>query len=233
MPGLPRRGVVFLTCGRLGGRIEIMKAMGKGSLTSSLVALINIGCYGTLALLGLSTCLLVISPWVNPPQIEVGLAIPAAFRLAPEAHPTTASPPGMKNVHLEEARGSLRFSPHSSHLVAGVALLLIVIFSLILWVLIQLRAVFRALRAGRPFVAANAIRIRRVAYAVIVGEVARAILVYTGMHYATTHFSIQGLRFESRPDIDIIAITSGLIILVIAEVFREGARLEEEQSLTI
>jgi DUF2975 family protein len=210
-----------------------MKAMGKGSLASGLMALINIGCYGTLVLLALSTCLLVIAPWVNPPRIEVGLAVPTTFQIAPEAHPMTASPPGMEDVHLEEARGSLRFSPRSSKFVAGVALLLIAVLSLILWALVQLRAIFRALRAGQPFVPANAIRIRRVAYAVIVGEIARAVLVYAAMRYAATHFFIQGLRFQARPDINVIAIICGLIILVIAEVFREGTRLDEEQSLTI
>jgi hypothetical protein len=139
----------------------------------------------------------------------------------------------MEDVHLEEARGSLRFSPRSSKFVAGVALLLIGILSLVLWTLVQLRAIFRALRAGQPFVPANAIRIRRVACAVIAGEIARALLVYAAMRYAAAHFSIQGLRFEARPDINVIAIVCGLIILVIAEVFREGTRLDEEQSLTI
>jgi hypothetical protein len=213
--------------------IKIMKAMGKSSLASALMALINIGCYGTLVLLALSMCLLVIAPWVNPPRIEVGIAVPTAFKITPETHPMTASPPGMENVHLEQVRGSLRFSPRSRNLVGGFALLLIVVLSLTLWVLVQLRGVFRALRAGQPFVPANAIRIRRVAYAVIAGEIARAILVYIGMRYAATHFSIQGLQFEARPDINVIAIICGLIILVIAEIFREGTRLDEEQSLTI
>jgi hypothetical protein len=36
-----------------------------------------------------------------------------------------------------------------------------------------------------------------------------------------------------RWDLNIVAIVAGLIILVIAEVFREGTRLDEEQSLTV
>jgi hypothetical protein len=210
-----------------------MKAMGKGSLASALIALVNVAFYTTLVLLTLSMCLLAIAPWVDPPRIEVGLAVPTAFKIAPQAHPVTASPPGVENVHLEKARGELRFSPRSKVFVAGSALLLIAVLSLILWVIVQLRAVFRALRAAQPFVPGNAIRIRRIAYAVIVGEVARALLVYAGMRYATAHFSIQGLRFEARPDLNIIAIICGLMILAIAEIFREGTRLEEEQSLTI
>jgi hypothetical protein len=211
----------------------IMKAMGKGSLSSFVAALINIGWYGAMVLLALSICLLAVAPWVDPPRVEVGLAVPAAFRIEPETHHVTSSPFGFENVHLEEARGSLRFSPRSSAVVAESAVLLIAVLALIMWVLGQLRAVFRTLRAGQPFVAANATRIRRIAYAVIAGELARALLAYVGMHYAMTHFSIQGVRFEARPDVNIIAIICGLIILVIAEVFREGTRLDEDQSLTV
>lgn len=195
--------------------------------------MIDIGCWGTVLLLVLSVCLFVAAPWVDPPRIEVGLAVPAAFQLAPSSHQITSSPPGLENMHLEQARGSLRFSPRSKLLVAGAAILLIAILSLSLWVLLQLRAVFVTLRAGQPFIPANAVRIRRISFAVIAGEFTRAILVYSGTHYAAAHFSIQGVTLETRPDINILAIVCGLIILVIAEIFREGTRLDEDQSLTI
>ena len=48
-----------------------------------------------------------------------------------------------------------------------------------------------------------------------------------------THFSANGLRFDARPDLNILTIVHGLIILAIAEVFRTGTRLDEDQSLTI
>jgi hypothetical protein len=90
------------------------------------------------------------------------------------------------------------------------------VLALIVWVLGQLRAVFRTLGDGQPFVAANATRIRWIAYAVILGELARS-----------------GLRFDVRPDFNVLAIIAGLIIFVIAEVFRAGTRLDEDQSLTV
>jgi hypothetical protein len=136
-------------------------------------------------------------------------------------------------VHLEHARGSLLFSPRSGVQVAGFAVPLVAVLALVLWGLAQLRAVFRTLRAGQPFVPANAMRIRRIAYAVILCELLRSAGTYLGMRYAMTHFVIQGLRLQMRWDLSIVAIVAGLIILVIAEVFREGARLDEEQSLTV
>ena len=210
-----------------------MKVMGKSSLSSFVMALINIGWYGTMILLALSVCLLAIAPWVDPPRVEVGLAAPAAFAIEPRTHPVTASPSGVENVHLEDGRGSLRFSPRSRVVVAGIAAVIIAALALTMWMLGELRAVFRTLRAGQPFVAANAVRIRRIAYAVLIGELARALLEYIGMRYAMTNFALEGVRFEARPDINVVAVICGLIILVIAEVFREGTRLDEEQSLTI
>jgi hypothetical protein len=196
------------------------------------MVLINIGWYAAVILLALSACLLAIAPWVDPPRVEVGFAVPAAFKIDPDTH-QVKTPFDVEHVHLEDAQGSLEFSPRSRVVVAEAAVVLIAALALIMWVLGQLRAVFRTLRAGRPFVAANATRIRRIGYAVLVGEVVRAALAYAGMRYAMTHFSIQGVRLEVRWDLNVVVIICGFIILVIAEVFREGTRLDEEQSLTV
>jgi len=57
--------------------------------------------------------------------------------------------------------------------------------------------------------------------------------VYLENSYAATHFTAEGLRFTARPDLSLAAVIEGLIILVIAEVFRAGTRLDEDQSLTV
>jgi hypothetical protein len=62
---------------------------------------------------------------------------------------------------------------------------------------------------------------------------ARSLFAYVGMRYAMTHFAVQGVQLEARLAVNWVALICGLIILVIAEVFREGTRLDEEQSLTI
>jgi hypothetical protein len=72
-----------------------------------------------------------------------------------------------------------------------------------------------------------------VAGAVIVGELARAAIVFAENYYAMTHVTVPGLQFDAWPSLDLMSIGYGLIILVIAEVFRAGTRLDEEQSLTI
>jgi hypothetical protein len=203
-----------------------------------------------------TSCLVVISPFITLPGMR--LTVPVSFSVDPGIVRVTSSEPSAEpaagqsirvgsdgfgfevgpeakraqdpQVHV---RGSIRFPTRSRSLFLGAALLVSAMLCLVLWVLGQLRAVFRTLRDGQPFVAANAIRIRRIAFAVIFGETARAALVFVTNYYASTHFVAEGLRFDARPDYNIMAIFYGLIILVIAEVFRAGTRLDEEQSLTV
>ena len=58
-------------------------------------------------------------------------------------------------------------------------------------------------------------------------------MVFFENYYVAVHFSADGLRFHAWPDINVFAIIHGLSILVIAEVFRAGTQLDEEQSLTV
>jgi hypothetical protein len=210
-----------------------MRAIGTRSLSSVLTMLVDGAWYGALVLFGLSFCLLLVAPWVDPPRVEVGLAVPAAIRIDSDALRVVAAPKDVAHVHLDAASASLKFSPRSHAFVAAAAIFLMTVLALVLWVLRELGAVLRTLRAGQPFIAANAARIRHIAYAVMAGELARAVLNFAGTYYAMTHFSLDGVRLESRLDIGLGPIVSGLVILVIAEVFHEGTRLDQEQSLTI
>ena len=60
-----------------------MKTIGNGSLSSLLTVLLNGGWYATAVLLALAVCVLLVSPWVDPPRVEIGFAAPVAFSLDP------------------------------------------------------------------------------------------------------------------------------------------------------
>lgn len=223
-------------------KVAIMRAMGKGSIASFLTLLLN-AAWGLVALgLVLATLLLILSPFVKGPMevdaswLVVGttMTIPVSFTVDDQRHRVTAPALGIEDAHIRNARGSLRFpTRRGGAFVVGNTIVLIFAFALALWVLSLLRAVFRTLRDGQPFVPANATRLRWIAWGVILGELARSAMVFFENYYAMTHFSADGLHFDARPDLNISAIISGLIILVIAEVFRAGTRLDEEQSLTV
>lgn len=213
-----------------------MKAMGKRSVSSFLAALVSVGCYAGAVVLVFMLGLALVPLCTDLSHIDnVEMSIPVSFSVEAGALRFATSAPSPAKVDIRDAHGSgtLRFPPPSGMVLTTTALLAALYIAIALWVLVQLRAVFRTLRDGRPFVADNAKRIRWIGYAVIFVEVVKSLALYGGNAYARTHFAADALRFDAWPTIDVFAIIYGLIILVIAEVFRTGARLDEDQSLTI
>jgi hypothetical protein len=213
-----------------------MKAMGKRSVSSFLAALISVGFYTVAVVLLLMLGLASLPLFTDLSNVDnTEMSIPVSFSVETGALRLAAPAPSIAKADIRDAHGSgtLRFPPPSGIVLTTTALLAALGLAIGLWVLVQLRAVFRTLRDGRPFVAANAMRIRWIGYAVILGEIVESLVLFAGNAYARTHFAADALRFDAWPSIDVFPIIHGLIILVIAEVFRAGAHLADDQSLTI
>jgi hypothetical protein len=229
-----------------------MKTIGRRSVASFLVDLLNLA--WCVAALGLVSILCVVAFAMFRAGEGLEITIPVSFTLDDPGRRVTSPSLGIGEVHTQDTygisftvgekfrtsdplrlrvRGSLRFPTQEGAFLAANAAILIVYGTLLLWVLGQLRAIFCSVRDGQPFVAANATRLRWIAFAVIGYELARAAVAFFENYYAMTHFTGEGLWFDARPDLNVLALVSGLIILGIAEVFRAGTRLDEDQSLTI
>ncbi len=92
-----------------------------------------------------------------------------------------------------------------------------------LYVIERLLELLRTIRIGTPFVAANALRFRRIGHALLLGEAAKFV------------FGIAGAAVGSEININ-LSVTSFIAIasvFVLAEIFAEGARMKEEQDLTV
>jgi Protein of unknown function (DUF2975) len=212
-----------------------MKALGNRSVASVLAVLVDI--MWVLVGIGLAAavCLVIVSLSVDLSGGNGQVGIPASFGLDTTALHVEAPSLGIEDAHLAKVngRGVLQFRPPGRTFLAVTALVLVVSLAFVLWVLSQLRAVFRTLRAGTPFVPDNVTRIRRIGYALILGECARAVLTFIGNYQVVTHFSADFVQFTLWPDFSFTTILHGLLILVLAEVFRVGVRLDEDQSLTV
>jgi hypothetical protein len=206
--------------------------MARASLSWFVSMLLNAAWYFVAVALVLTTCIVAVSPWMHLGD-SGRIDIPVSFDVDTRAVQVSAPALGVRAAEIQHVRGSMSFPPPSRASIAGPMALVAVMLAFILWALSQLIAVFRSLRDRQPFLPDNATRIRRIGYAVIAGELARAALIFSANSYAMTHFSAEGLRFDARPDLNLFAIVHGLIILAIAEVFRVGTRLNEDQSLTI
>ena len=164
---------------------------------------------------------------------NVTMSIPVSVRVDDRAVSLSAPDLGIDRAELRDLQGTLRFPPRMGVFFVANLLLAMCSLGLALWVLGLLRSLISALRAGQPFVAANANRVRLIGWAFIIGEIVRASVVYFENRYAMIHFAGDGLQFTARPDLSFVTIVHGLIILALAEVFRAGTRLDEDQSLTV
>jgi hypothetical protein len=219
-----------------GGLEEVpVTGRGAGSISSIVKLMLDVSWYAVaffLALSALVLCFAALSP--RPRNMQLG--IPVSFGLDLETRPVTSPSLGIEGARIEHASGTGTLNipvVRRGGLLLGAIASLVVMLTLALLVLGQLRAVFRTLRDGRPFVPANARRIRWVGVGVILGELAWSALVFYAHAYARAHFSVEGIQFVARPSINILGIADGMVILAIAEVFKAGTRLEEDQSLTV
>jgi hypothetical protein len=150
-----------------------------------------------------------------------------------EFRETRPSPPP-RTGRINRIDGSLRFPASNRWFIAANGIALIAIMVFIAAVLGKVRAVLRTLIYDKqPFIAANAARIRWIGLAVIVGELARTAAIYAENVYARAYVVVPGVTFDLLPQPSVWTIVHGLMILVIAEVFRVGTQLDEDQSLTI
>jgi hypothetical protein len=96
----------------------------------------------------------------------------------------------------------------------------------------RLRKLFDSFSSGEPFQRENATHLRVIWITMLVIEVARYVLMgLTGVLLA--QYGGPDVDANYTFAIDFSAWGSILILIVLAEVFREGARLKEEQELTI
>jgi len=208
-----------------------MKALGERSIASFIRFVLDAAWWLVAVSLVLLTALLALSFCVKLEGDNLTMNLPVALELNAPLHGSSASME--TDARIEQLRGNLRFPVRYGAFFSGSTFLVLLLFGSLLWALTQLRHIFRSLSRGLVFIPENARRIRWVGFTVIFGELARAALVYFWSYYTSLHFTANGLRFVASTDFNGITIVGGFAILVIAEVFREGTRLHEDQSLTI
>ena len=209
-----------------------MRAVGPYSLSSFLARMLAIASVGLWIVLAIAVCLTVLLPWLHLSS-NWQLGIPVAAAIDAQALHVAAPSLGVDSAMLTEVTGTLQFSPPSRRMLIAPMLTIVIMLAIVIWVLEHLRALFRSLRNNDVFAAANVGRVQRVGWAVILAEPVRAAITYSSHAYARSHFAGDGLRFTTDLDFSLGTIFSGLVILVLAEIFRAGTRLDEDQSLTI
>jgi hypothetical protein len=142
---------------------------------------------------------------------------------------------GDARLEVEDMRGSLKLP------VAMLPWWLFVILwvylatamALMLMFLHHLRRIFQRVQGGAPFDATNALRLRWLGILLV------AVTVLSGASASVTAMAVRGGLITEDVEVPLVfsvnggAVLFGLLLLALAEIFRRGAELEDEQAMTV
>lgn len=204
------------------------RAMQTAGLLKSLV---DLGFWAIVVLVPVYVALVVVG-YLRSGDPDMALGVDVWFNPAPAAWVLEGD--GSRAARIVHGVGAVRFQqlpwPDLAVLLTSSMLRLL----LALPVLQQLRRLLGALSVGRPFVRENADRLRKLGWAVILVELALSALRMAEGLYVAWQFERPGLElWPFRLDVPVSGLFAGVVLLVVAEAFRRGAQLEEDQALTV
>ncbi len=109
-------------------------------------------------------------------------------------------------------------------------------FAVFLYILLQLRHILASLTEGNPFTLKNAKRIRIIGIVIIGGELLISLVMIGFAMIINASVDIRGFQLIWMKlifEISLPTIFLGIVVLIIAEIFRLGVRMREDQELTI
>lgn len=122
-------------------------------------------------------------------------------------------------------------------LLGSIYLLGLFTWTLFLWIVYHLRLITYTVREGKPFNEENPKRIRKIALAVLVWAPVETLFFYLKTQFIINTTSYPGvgkdLVLELIFGIFLELIFIGLCVLVVAQIFSMGVRLQQDQDLTI
>ena len=180
------------------------------------------------ALAGLGAAGIVVFTDSPPSWFAVGIDIETDPAPDYVVHTTTGTPVEVRN---KLARIQLPIPPELRALSLGAIAATLIQVGFLAALLHQMRAFVHSLRMTQPFIAANALRLRRVAGLALVGFVIQSVMRFVLMFSVASHFPDLQLNITLSPDLNLLFFS--ITIFIIAEVFSIGVKMKEEQDLTV
>jgi hypothetical protein len=208
-----------------------MKPIRAMQTAGLLKGLLDLGFWAIVVLIPVYVALVVVG-YLRSGDPDMALGVDVWFNPAPAAGVVGGA--GSRAARIVHGVGAVRFQqlpwPDLVVLLTSSMLRLL----LVLPVLQQLRRLLGTLSVGRPFVRENADRLRKLGWAVILVELALSALRMAEGLYVAWQFERPGLElWPFRLDVPVSGLFVGAVLLVVAEAFRRGAQLEEDQALTV
>ena len=172
-------------------------------------------------------------PILGVSDYSSGLSTPMEFSV-PEQGTATFNSNQVVPVKIVGGRGVVQINrPVPNVLLIPFFILNFIFSGLILWIVYSLRKIVQSVRQKNPFTSTNGKRLRIIAFSMVGIELIRGLADLTKMLYLEPRLHFETILIRSDISISLHVIIAGLVILVIAEAFRIGAEITEEQELTV
>jgi hypothetical protein len=139
----------------------------------------------------------------------------------------------VRQAVIVDARGELRLQTTSWPLQFLPNVGMLIALWLAVYVTYQLRGILRRVKAGNPFAVANVRSLRIVGSLLVALGLLGPVLEYAVVRTLLDHLTLGGMELTAPLDFQTDVALSGLLVLVLAGVFRHGADLERDQALTV
>jgi hypothetical protein len=152
-------------------------------------------------------------------------------RLPVEVHLDASSP--FERFRIAYGRGQLRLLHHSLPLHLGNVGVSLLFWALGLWGITLLRRILATTARGHPFDPANIRRLNTLGWIIVSASALTSLLQYLAAKWLLSRVEV--LTVPASPPIQIQKewIFCGLLLVVLAAIWKEAARMAEEQALTV
>lgn len=213
-----------------------MKGYQPDRIVRVLTWVVSFGYYTTWVIIAFGVVAIVYTASVASDDAVANVSIPVNVASV-EAHIVSkwTRPAADGRVTLSDVTAMLQFPAAAvprwfrvvavSSAVVGTALLMLFYY--------HLRRLFLRVRDGAPFDAQNATRLRWLGGLLLIYTLMRSAFVYSASRLATNTLSSSSTPIQSVLKIDWTDIFMALVLLALAEIFRRGTSLEDEQALVV
>jgi hypothetical protein len=203
-----------------------MNLLGRRSLSSFFKVLLDVAFYVACLAVALMVVVAVVASRADNSNVSVSL--PARFEIDPSAYRIQGAGGASVDARIEDASGNVRVAGPPVAFVTLPLVGVIGVLAVVLVVLHRLRRIFRRLVEGRPFLDENARNLRLIGLAVAGGELAWAAFQYLGQRAVTGGLSSAEISFHATFAPRLSVVLTGLALLIVAEIFREGVKMRAD-----
>lgn len=206
-----------------------MKTLGNRSLSGILAGFIQI-----LWWLEWIGAIVIIAALIIVPPLKKDISFSTPVTFSPITIKTvTATGDSLQTGQLNAVNGnfSLLVQPGLAN-TAGMVFTVVVAFSFLIMGTYQLKLIFLSFKKDEPFAEFNIARIRKIGLILIGYAVAQLLYSIALNQYLMAHYK-WGSDIHLTLNLNFSALFTGATLIIIAEVFKLGASMDNEQKLTI